>query len=122
MSNQVDTDDSLEEEFTFSERIEMDLMKALNLQFDLDSDCESEWNYTAKKRKTVKSSVKRVSKPLKHNRKVVLGQYKDASSALSILENGSKFPNMTRKPKVPMLYVFPSCDKCDSLLYTFLPR
>lgn len=37
-------------------------------------------------------------------------------SPLPMLEP-TKFPNMSRKPKTNILYVFPVFDKCDSLIY-----
>lgn len=65
----------------------------------------------------VKSSAKKVSKVSKISKTGDSAVKRDVSSALAIIERGTKFPNMSRKPKLALLYVFPSFDKCDSLLY-----
>lgn len=61
----------------------------------------------------VKASTKKVAKA-NHKR---TGSKNNFCSTVAIIEKGLKFPNMSRKPKYAPLFVFPSFDKCDSLLY-----
>jgi len=109
------------------EKQEMEMMdELLSMDFDENTDFEPMNNFEAAHRGRGQNSVEispiktmneKTGSKLKRDYSAAKSKKgKRAVSPESMLEP-TKFPNMSRKPRTNILYVFPIFDKCDSLIY-----